>query len=228
MMNAVYGVATDERYGAVWTNHAAYAAGIDDLSVTIGLIDRQAQLAQGKPGAAGLKKQANVALCLSACEIIGAVRSYTAVNPDPELAAKVAFSPSEVTKGKVSEVVARCRNIYDATLKVAGALTGYGITAAKLSIFKKKIDAFDAVKVAPRQSRVSQSAATRLIPGLVRSGAAVLREQLDGLMIQFKSANPNFYKEYFAARTVVNNRGRSVAASPGNVTTATPAVAKAA
>ena len=87
---------------------------------------------------------------------------------------------------------------------------------------------FDAVKVAPRQSRVSQSAATRLIPGLVRSGAAVLREQLDGLMIQFKSANPNFYNEYFAARTVVNNRGRSVAAGQGNVATTTPAVAKAA
>jgi len=54
---------------------------------------------------------------------------------------------------------------------------------------------------------VIKSAATKLIPVLVKSGVAIVSEQLDQLMPQFKEAHPAFYNAYFAARVVVNSRG---------------------
>ena len=42
---------------------------------------------------------------------------------------------------------------------------------------------------------------------LVRSAVAILRDKLDRLVVQFKEANPSFYEEYYAARSVVDTRG---------------------
>lgn len=37
----------------------------------------------------------------------------------------------------------------------------------------------------------------------------VLKEQLDPRMLKFKAASPDFYNSYFAARKIVDNRGRN-------------------
>ena len=104
--------------------------------------------------------------------------------------------------------MARCRNIWQAATDNAADLVKYGITPAKLTKLDKAIKAFDKVKTAPRQHRVIKSAATKLIPVLVNSGVAIVRDQLDELMPQFKEANPSFYNAYFAARVVVNQGSR--------------------
>ena len=91
----------------------------------------------------------------------------------------------------------------------AEALVKYGVTAAKLTKFDKAIKAFDKVKTAQRQHRAIKSAATNLIPVLIRSGVAVVRDQLDQLMPQFKEANPGFCNACFAARVVAGQRVKS-------------------
>lgn len=126
---------------------------------------------------------------------------------DLELAAKIDFSESTVTAGKTSEVVARCKSIHAAAAEKIDTLGKYGITNAKLAVFKKCIEAFDRMKSAPRQGQVTRSAATQLVPHLVRSAVATVRYQLDGLIVQFEEANPDFVTEYNAARRVVENRG---------------------
>ena len=45
--------------------------------------------------------------------------------------------------------------------------------------------------------------ATQLLTQLVGEAVRILRDELDGLMVQFKDASPNFYAEYFAARVIV-------------------------
>ncbi len=152
--------------------------------------------------------QARLSLCTITVEVMGGIKAYCAVAQDPELLAKVAFTGSTVCTGKVNEVVGRCKNIHQAATENAGALVKYGITAAKLTRLDKAIKAFDKVKTAPRQHRVIQSAATQLIPVLVDSGVAIVRDQLDELMPQFKEANPSFFNAYFAARVVVNQGSR--------------------
>jgi hypothetical protein len=219
MLTTVSGVI--EKYQSVWKDHEAYSEGVDALAENQSQIDEQKQIVEGNSGAADAKELARQALATAASEVIGAVRAYAVKNADAELQAKVNYAPSEITSGKASDAVARCKTVYAAANEISDSLVKYGITAAKLTAFKKKIDAFDSVKTAPRQSRVEKSAAAQLLTQLVRSNSEILNEQLDGLMIQFKDSAPSFYNEYFAARTVVDIRG-SHANGNGSETPATP------
>jgi hypothetical protein len=208
MVTATSGVI--QKYKNTWKDHEAFAEGVETLGEITVATDEQIEIAQGNPGAKKMKETVRKNLGTSACEVIGAVGSYATKIYDPELLAKVGYSESNVTAGKTSDVVARCKAIWGAAMEVVDDLPKFGITPAKLALFKKRIDAFDAVKVAPRQNRVKKSAASQLVRGLVRDSVSILRDQLDGLMIQFKDADPNFYEEYFAARVVVDNRGGRV------------------
>ena len=192
------------KYKTTWKDHEAYSEGVDALAEKVSQIDDQLEIAQGNPGAKELKEAARKSLGASVCEVIGAVGSYATKNADPELAAKVAFSPSTVTAGKSGAVVTRCKAVWTAATEIVDELGKYGITPAKLTLLKKRIDAYDGVKVAPRQNRVKTSAATKLLPQLVRDAVGILRDELDGLMIQFAESSPNFYEEYFAARIIVD------------------------
>ena len=179
------------------------------LGSTLEPLETQVRAAQGNPGATSAKEQARLALCAIATEVIGAIKAYCTVAQDPELLAKVDFTASTVCAEKVSEVVARGQNIHEAATENADVLGKYGVTAAKLAKLDKAIKAFDKVKTAPRQHRVIKSAATKLIPVLVKSGMSIARDQLDELMPQFKEGPPAFYNAYFAARVVVNQGKRS-------------------
>jgi hypothetical protein len=204
MLSAVFGTVTSEDHAPIYAAHIAFSEGVEALGETLTALDSQIQAAQGNPGATTAKEQARLSLCVIAVEVIGAVKAYCAVALDPELRAKVSFTASTVCAGKVSEVVARCRNVWQAATDNAPALAKYGVTSAKLTRFDKAIKAFDKVKTAPRQHRVIKSAAVKLIPVLVKSALGIVRDQLDQLMPQFKESNPSFYNAYFAARVVVN------------------------
>ena len=104
----------------------------------------------------------------------------------------MSFTASTVCSGKVNEVVARCKNVWQAAADNAADLVKYGVTPAKLTKLDKAIKAFDKVKTAPRQHQAIKSAATTLIPVLVDSGVGIVRDQLDQLMPQFKDSQPGF------------------------------------
>ncbi|MBI3413920.1 MAG: hypothetical protein HY043_01160 [Verrucomicrobia bacterium] len=235
MLAAILAVLNQPEYKALWEEHEAFTEGVDGLTSKVGQIEQQAELAQGNPGAADAKELARRALCKAVCEVIGGVRSFANANADAELAAKANYTPSTVTVGKVTEVVARCRVIATAASDNLEALGKYGITQAKLTGLNKKIDAFDKLKTAPRQNQSLKSAVSKILPQLVREGVAIVRDQLDELMPQFQDANPNFYNEYFAARVVVDQRGShaekpqpNVVTDPTVAPTATPQVKKVA
>lgn len=195
------------KYKEVWVDHVAYARGFAALEAEQETIEEQAQKAAGDSGAAEAKRRALVALGKAGEEIIGAVLSYATENALPELAAKVGYAPSDFIAGKARQVVTRANTIHAAAASVVEELADYGLTPAKLTAFKKKIDAFDGIKTSPRADIVYRSAANQLLPQLVRTAVNILNGQLDGLMVQFKDEHPNFYEEYFAARAIVGLRG---------------------
>ena len=227
MLNAVYGVVTSEGIAPIHASHVAFTEGVEALGETITALDAQIQAAQGNPGATSAKEQARLSLCIICVEVIGAMKAYGAVAQDPELLARVSFTASTVCTGKVSEVVARCKNVWQAATDNAAALVKYGVTPAKLTKLDKAIKAFDKVKTSPRQYQAIKSAATKLIPVLVDSGVGIVRDQLDQLMPQFKASNPAFCNAYFSARVVGNPKGKRATKANGTLAV-TPEAKKAA
>lgn len=205
MVTTTTGVIT--KYNEVWADHVAFARGVTALQAEQETIDEQAQTAAGKSGAASAKKLALEALGKSGEEIIGAVLAYANEHALPELAAKVNYAPSDFISGNARKIVSRANTVHAAATEVLADLADYRITAAKLTAFKKRIEAYDSVKTSPREDIVQRSAANQLLPQLIRTSVNILRDQLDGLMVQFKSEHPNFYEEYFSARSIVDTRG---------------------
>lgn len=195
------------KYKDVWSDHVAFARGVAALESEQETIDEQAQTAAGKSGAASAKKLALEALSKAGEEIIGAVLAYANEQSLPELAAKVNYAPTDFIAGNARKIVTRANTVHAAATEVLANLADYRITAAKLTAFKRKIDAYDSVKTSPREKIVQRSAANQLLPQLIRTAVSILKDQLDGLMVQFKSDHPNFYEEYFSARAIVDTRG---------------------
>jgi hypothetical protein len=101
-------------------------------------------------------------------------------------------------------VVARCRNVWSNAQDNLGASAAFGVTAAKLTNLKKKIDEFEASHPKTRKSRTATRAATKAMPDSFAAVDEILNGCLDGLMAQFKDSAPEFYNEYFAARRIVD------------------------
>ena len=102
-------------------------------------------------------------------------------------------------------LVARCQDILAAATENVGSLGDYGVTQAKLTSLKKKIEGFQAVQAKPRQGRAHSSSATKELAKLFREVDELLNERLDALVVQFKDSQPAFFNAYTTARSVVSN-----------------------
>lgn len=109
----------------------------------------------------------------------------------------------------------RCRNAWTAVNDNLDVLGAFGVTAGKLTTFKKKLDEFEVSQPRPRQDRANVRAATRSLPDLFAATDELLNDCLDGMMAQFRDSEAEFYNEYFAARRIVNAPGvRKAAEKP--------------
>ncbi len=87
---------------------------------------------------------------------------------------------------------------------------------------KKKTDAFENLQTKPRQNQAKRSAATRLMPTLLRKVNRLVGRRMNKLAVQFKSSAPDFYNAHQTAVTIVNVGGGHGANGNGNGGTPTP------
>jgi hypothetical protein len=85
-------------------------------------------------------------------------------------------------------VLARCRDIRAAATANLASLADYGITQAKLTALKKKIDAFEALLAKPRQQIATSSAATQTLPQQFGAADAILNKRPDKRCFSSKPA----------------------------------------
>lgn len=207
----------------VWQTLPAFAAGVEELEEHIASIQALAQTQTSQSGAAAEKAQAFQVLVDAAFETAAATRACAAASSNRDLARRVDYSRSNVGKGRDTEVVARCQDILAAATENLASLADYGITQAKLTALKKKIEGFQALQPKPRQGRAHSSSATKEIAKLFKQVDELLNDRLDGLAFQFKDTQAAFYNAYTTARSIVTASGGRSAKS----TTVTP-IAKAA
>ena len=172
-------------------------------------IDEAAVTQQRQNGLASAKSAAKTQLLDAAHDVAAAVVSYGTEVENDDLAGRCDISRSDLGKGRDGTVVSRCKNVHATAAEVVGDLADHGVTSAKLTALKKKIDGFDTISTKPRQSVAKTSAATTRLPVLFSQASRCLSRQLDTVMVQFKNTEPEFYAKYQAARSVVSTGTRS-------------------
>jgi len=199
---------------AAWQTLPAFAEAAGEFKAVITEINDLAQTQASRNGSADEKDIAFEAMGNTTYETAGAVLAYADKEQNHDLAGRVDFSRSAITDGRESAVVARCRDIAAAATTVADSLADYGITPAKLTGLKKKIDAFEAVQPGPRKKAVTGSAATKALINQFATADSILSRRMDGLAYQFRETQTDFFNQYNSARYVVDNPGGRKAVGP--------------
>jgi len=193
-----------ESHKATWTSLTGFANAVSEVETNVSTIASLAQAQAAKSGAAAEKNAVLESLLDSARQVAGATRAGAVVNQDHELATKADFSRSDLGRGRSSEVVARCRNVWSAANDNLDVLGAFGVTTSRLTTLKKKIDDFETSQPRPRQDRANTSAATQTLPELFRQTDELLNDCLDGLIVQFKTSDADFFNAYHTARRIVS------------------------
>ncbi len=196
-----------ETHEATWAGLPAFVAGVTRFNSIVSEITALAQTQASRLGATNEKAYALAALGDAAFEVGAAVHAYAVAQEDYALEGRVDFSRSSIVLGREASVVSRCRDIQAVATEHVAELADYGITTAKLTALKKKIDAFEAGMTKPRQQVAESSAATIALAERFKEADEVLNKCLDKLVFQFKTSGPELFNEYQTARSVVDIRG---------------------
>jgi|SRR5882672_7143311 len=201
----------------VWQSLPAFVTGAGELEESIASIQGFVQTQISQNGAAAEKAQSFQVLVDAAYEVAAATRACAVASSNKELARRVDFSRSDVGKGRDTEVLARCQDIWSAATQNVGSLGDYGVNQAKLNAFKKKVENFQAVQAKPRQGRAMSSSATKQLAKFFRQVDELLNDRLDALAVQFKDSQPAFFNAYKTARVIVDSSGGRASKDAGTV-----------
>jgi hypothetical protein len=183
----------------------------EELTEFIVNINANLQAQSTTTGETDAKNAAFVELGDAAFEVAGAVLSFAETSGNPTLAGQVNFSRSGVTAGSGNAVSARSQGIIDIAATHLSSLAAHGVTAAKVNALKQKLQAYDALRVLPRQTKASATAAARQLDRLFPEAERLLSNRIDKLIWQFRSSDPDFYEKYQVARRVVRPSSTSAA-----------------
>lgn len=201
----------------VWSGLPAFVTAFGEFEGVIQSIQDTRLVQEGDiTGVPKDKAQAKEAAIQKALEVSTAVYAYAAKNNNNTLKAKVDYAPSELRRSRDTVLLDRLQVIHDEANNILGDLGDYGIDASDLTDLQALNDAYETLVQEPRAALTNQSEATAALVGLFKQGDALLNEQLDKLMEQFKEDDRKFYRQYFNTRIIIDlgRRGTAGEAEP--------------
>ncbi len=202
-----------DRNTTTWQTLPAFADAYTEFGTNVANI--QALVQNQSVDSTGLtadKDQLRKTMATAAVTIALAVNAYARKTKNHDLAAKTNVSVSTYLEGRDTLAAPNALNIHASATAVLANLGPYGVTAAKLTDLKAKIDAYAASISKPRDAVSSGSTATRQLSAAFKAADAVLNEQMDALLPQFAESNPQFTQDYQNARIIVDTGARKAKA----------------
>lgn len=154
------------------------------------------------------KAAAEEKMIIKALAMAGSVMAFATVNNDNGLADSMDITPSELNRYRDSVVAQRCQTVHDAANTNIVALAAFGILPADVTALQALIDGYVALIPQPRNMITARKGATAEIGALVRDTMKLLTRRIDRLIKQFNFSNPEFVKQYFDARIIIDQHGQ--------------------
>lgn len=197
-----------DRNNATWQTLQAFADAYTEFGTRVSNIQTLAQnQSVDATGLAADKQQLRKDMAAAAATIALAVNAYAKKVKNNDLAAKTNVTASDMTGGRDTTAADTARNVHAAATANLANLAPYGVTAAKLTDLKAKIDAYAASITKPRDAVASGSTATKQLSDEFDAADAAVNDQMDALVPQFVAANAKFVEDYNNARIIVDSGG---------------------
>lgn len=129
--------------------------------------------------------------------------ALAAVEENEELAAKVDFTMSVVSRWSIEKVAEVADRVLALGREHAKALVEFGMNEAEIDELAATIKAYSDLRSASRKSVAERSVMSQAIPALVSSTTKLLRTRLNRQMNYFRRRDPVFFKGYRNARIIL-------------------------
>ena len=197
-----------DRNNSTWQTLQAFVDGYADFGTRVINIQNLAQSqAVDSTGLSADKEQLRKTMAAATVEVALATNAYAKKVKNNDLAAKTNVSLSTYLEGRDTLAATNALNLHAAVTANLANLAPYGVTAAKLTALKAKIDAYSASLSKPRDAVASGSTATKQLAAEFDAADATLNDQMDALVPQFAVSNAKFVADYNNARIIVDNTG---------------------
>jgi hypothetical protein len=197
------------KYGAKLAIVPALAAVVSRFMALLDELKEVQLIQEGKSTGTTLQKQKEEAEMIEiTLRVAAAIYVYATDQKNLELQEEVKVSSWYLKNLGDSSLLSRCNRIHQIASGLdAEALTPYGVLAETISGLRKEIDDFAALIAKPRTQIVARSTATKRLKELFDEINALLRDEMDKLMLVIQGKEPVVYNEYKAARIIVDLRG---------------------
>ena len=155
-------------------------------------------------GIAADKGNAKNHLAFTASDFADIIGSFASATKNATLKQEVNYSYSKLWRMRDEALAPVCRIIHDRAAENLDALRDYGITPQKLSAFDAAINDYVAKTPKTRTAIVNRRTQNANLRALFNQLDDILKNQMDGLMKNFRTSHPDFYNAYLAAREVID------------------------
>ncbi|MEP6685268.1 MAG: hypothetical protein ABJB22_00700 [Verrucomicrobiota bacterium] len=142
-----------------------------------------------------------------AVRVGGALVAYGSVANDAKTKGQGEVTMSTFSRARDDQRDGIAQGVLDAANGKLADLADYGITAATITAFQTRINAYKAGSSGPQVAQAQKSTITGLLEQEFTRADIILDERLDKLMLQFKGSGTTFYDDYQNARKVIDSKG---------------------
>ena len=155
-------------------------------------------------GIAADKGNAKQHLARTTSDYAAIIAAFASATKNATLKQEVNYSYTKLAKMRDEALAPICRIIHDRAKENLDALHDYGITSEKLALLDTAIGDYAAKSPKTRTAIVNRQAHNTNLRELFKQADDILKNQMDGLMKNFRATHPDLYNAYFAAREIID------------------------
>lgn len=133
----------------------------------------------------------------------GIVRSYAYTNGMTEIVKKVELLSKGFSKKRETDIEPNVKTFLELVRELQPQMAGYEMTEEMIVDVETTRDQFVALVGTPRTTIIQSSSANNQLAKLVKETKNLLTQQLDNLMLRYRTNEPAFYNSYVQSRIVV-------------------------
>ena len=193
-------------YNAVWSGNSTITGMVTAFNGHISALNAS-DMAQKTitSGITQSKEMAKAAMANAAMILVNAGKSYANAIHNVSLAANFDITYSDIVRARDTDADDICQNIHDALQPYIAGTAAYGANTASLSALQNAIHTFSGWIGKPRSQQSISINATLSIAQHFEAANALLKDQLDPIMAQYKTISAPFYNQYNAVRVIVDS-----------------------
>lgn len=203
MFKAIENVLKDKQ--EIWNGIPAVAATVHEFELLLAEIDDYMQMLQVNPNGITAQKAERQKVVIShTYELLSLVYAMAAKKNDPILLNRVNYTETDLLKMRDDQLVVICTAIASLVHDHLDELASYGVDENDVNVLKEEIGLFNDSLPSKRVTVVQRKAANEKLKELFVQTDALLKTQLDRLLVRFRNSDPHFYEVYRNARRIVN------------------------